>query len=240
MPTNVFFDNYENLDEQNLYNDLLIEYIQIHGQDMWYIPRVLNNLDPVYGADDQSSFDHAYQIEMFIKSVDGFEGEGTFMSKFGLEIRDQVTFTISKTRFEQDIGESEGFPRPREGDLIFFPLNKKCFEIKYVDNKPFFYPFGELFSYDLYCELFAYSNEEFNTGIPDIDRIQTENSQDIFDHAILDDTGKAILDESGWPVLPETFDPQVIDPIDDSDDLQEEGEALLDFSVADPFSEGRY
>jgi hypothetical protein len=154
-----------------------------------------------------------------------------------LEIRDQVTFTVSRRRFNEEIGTVEDIPRPREGDLIFFPLNQKCFEIKYVDNKPFFYPFGELFTYDIHCELFEYSSENFNTGIPEIDKI-VYLSQDLYTHALKDEQGNAILDEDGNPILPENYSPSVIDPLDDTEQLQSEGDDLIDFSVSDPFSSG--
>ncbi len=238
MATNVFFQNYQFHGEQQVYEDLIVEYIKLSGQDMYYIPRVFVNKDTVYGEDDLSQYNKAYLIEIFVRTYDGFEGDGSFMSKFGLEIRDQVTFTVAKRRFDDEIGRYENIPRPREGDLIYFPLNKKSFEIKFVDNKPFFYPFGELFTFDLYCELFEYSNEEFNTGIPEIDVIQYQNSQDLYDWSILDDEGKAILAEDGSPVLEDEFNPTLIDIIDDSDQLQTESDAILDWTVKDPFSEG--
>lgn len=203
---------------------------------MYYIPRVLGDKDDVLGEDGLSEYNKAYLIELYLKTYDGFEGDGQFISKFGLEIREQVTFTVAKRRFDAEIGQPEGFVRPREGDLIYFPLNRKVFEIKFVDNKPFFYPFGELFTYDLQCELFEYSSESFNTGIPDIDRIQAI-SQDEYDWAVLDDNGNAILDDNGHPVLMDSYDQSVIDPLDDTVDLQTEGDALIDFSIADPFSE---
>lgn len=237
MPTNVFFNNFNNFGEQNLYQDLIVEHIKIYGNDMYYIPRVIANLDPVFDQDNLSKYETPYLIELFLRTYDGFEGDGNFVSKFGLEIRDQVTFTVAKRRFDEEIGIPETISRPREGDLIYFPLNKKVFQIKYVDNKPFFYPFGDLFTYDLYCELFEYSNEEFNTGIPEIDRIQYL-SQDQYDWAILDADGKAILAADSTPILQSDYDPALIDPIADNEDLEEEADEIIDWSVSDPFSEG--
>lgn len=245
MVTNVFFNNFKQFGEQKLYEDLIVEAIRIHGQDMYYIPRKAINTDPIYGASDQVYYDDAYLIELYIKSVDGFEGDGSFMSKFSVEIRDQVTFTIAKRVFDDEIGRDNSFPRPREGDLIYFPLNKKCFEIKYVDNKPFFYPLGELFTYDLYCELYEYSNENFNTGITDIDVIQQKFSTNIYDSAILDSSGAAILDSSGYAILPGTYDETNIDPFDDSEVIQtgtgsvgqEGSDDIIDWTEKNPFSE---
>lgn len=240
MATNVFFKNFTSHGEQQVYEDLIVEYIKMSGDDMYYVPYTYRNKDEIYGEDDLKQFNKAYLIEIFVRTYDGFEGDGSFMSKFGLEIRDQVTFTLSRRRFMDEIGDVEQIPRPREGDLIYFPLNKKVFEIKFVDNKPFFYPFGELFTYDLYCELFEYSSEDFNTGIPEIDSIEGAK-QNMFDYGVLDGEGKAILASNGLPILTSEYDPVVIDPIDDSDDLQSEADDIIDWTVADPFSEsGKY
>lgn len=236
MSVNLFFNNYRFHGEQQLYEDLIVENIKIHGDDMYYIPRVIVDKDDVLGEDALSQYNKAYLIELYLKSYDGFAGDGQFVSKFGLEIREQVTFTVAKRRFDEEIGTPENIVRPREGDLIYFPLNRKVFEIRFVDNKPFFYPFGELFTYDLQCELFEYSSEEFNTGIEDIDRIQAI-SQDMYDWAVLDDEGNAILGDDSMPILMDSYDPETVDPIDDSADLQTEGDTLIDFSVADPYSE---
>ena len=132
MATNFFFNNFQSSQEQLLLENLIIESIRIYGQDMYYIPRKLNNYDNVYGADDQSSYENAYSIELYIKSVDGFSGDGDFMSKFGIEIRNQVVFSVAQRRFNEEIGDYTTQVRPNEGDLIYFPLNKKCFQIKYV------------------------------------------------------------------------------------------------------------
>src|SRR5210317_2210389 len=170
MPTNVYFNNYDYAPEQTLYEDLVIESIKIYGHDVKYIPRVLNNFDELYTEDTISSFEKAIDIEMYVKSVDGFTGDGVFLSKYGLEIRDEVTFTVAKRRFERQItGTDPSRNVPKEGDLIYFPLNKKPFQIKFVDYKPFFYQHGKLQTYDRVCELFEYSSEVFNTGNTEID-----------------------------------------------------------------------
>ena len=144
MATNFFFNNFQSSQEQLLLENLIIESIRIYGQDMYYIPRKLNNYDNVYGADDQSSYENAYSIELYIKSVDGFSGDGDFMSKFGIEIRNQVVFSVAQRRFNEEIGDYTTQVRPNEGDLIYFPLNKKCFQIKYVNKFEMFYQLGAL------------------------------------------------------------------------------------------------
>lgn len=228
--------------EQRLLEDLIVESIKIYGEDMYYVPRVLNNKDELYGADDQSSYDEAILVELYIKNVDGFGGDGNFMSKFGLEIRDQVTFTIAKRVFDEEVGAQRDFLRPREGDCIYFPLNNKIFQIKYVDNKPIYYQLGALQVYDLTCELFEYAGESFNTGIPQIDSIQTNLSLDLFDYGIQTETygltdGFMLATEDGDLIANESFNIETIDPTADNDNIELEALNFMDFTERDPFSE---
>ena len=103
--------------------------------DVWYIPRTLVGKDDILNEDDISTFNDAYMAEMYVKSVDGFEGEGDFLSKFGLEIRDSITMTIAKRTYESEVGGYEENVRPLEGDLIYLPLNNKMFEIQHVEHE---------------------------------------------------------------------------------------------------------
>ena len=169
MTTNFYFNNFTNSGEQNLIEDLVIESIRIFGQDIWYLPRTLGAVDDLLNEDDLSKFTNAYMVEMYIKNVDGFEGEGDFLSKFGLQIRDSITFTMSQRKFTQDIGLYDEQVRPNEGDLIYFPLNNKMFELKHVEHEAIFYQMGALQTYDLKCDLFEFSNERFTTGVVEID-----------------------------------------------------------------------
>ena len=237
MATNFYFNNFQNSQEQLLLENLIIESIRIYGENMFYLPRTLNNKDEVYGTDDNSSYDEAILVELYIKNVDGFGGDGSFMSKFGLEIRDQVTLTIAKRVFEDEIGIARDFIRPREGDCIYFPLNRKIFQIKYVDNKPIYYPLGALQMYDLTCELFEYSGEQFNTGIPEIDDIQDKLSLNIYDYGVLTEDNFMLATEDGDYIVMETFNMNTIDPNADNDFIEDEASQFLDFSERDPFSE---
>lgn len=187
MPTtNFYFNNFQSSMEQTLIEDLIIESIKIYGIEVYYMPRSLVNEDVLFGEATLSEFNFAYPIEMYVKSVDGFEGDGDFLSKFGLEIRDAVTLTVAQRRFEEEISEQEttdvedtyGIGRPSEGDLIYFPLNGKFFEVKFVEHEAVFYQMGELQTYDLRCELFEYSHEQFDTGIAEIDTIEDVYSGD--------------------------------------------------------------
>ena len=107
MATNPLFNNYNSATQQDTLERLIIDAIKIYGQDMLYIPRVLNNYDSIYGSDDNSSYETAYSVEMYIKSVNGFSGDGDFMSKFGIEIHDQVIFSVSRKVFQNEVGNSE-------------------------------------------------------------------------------------------------------------------------------------
>ena len=172
MTTSVYFNHHENTSEQALHQDLIIEAIKNYGIDVYYLPRKYVNEDVLYGEDTISEFNQAHLIEMYVKTVDGFEGEGDFISRFGLEIRDQVVFSVARRRFDNlDITEQD---RPREGDVIFLPLNKKLYEIRFVEHESMFYQFGKLPIFDLTCELFQYDDQRIDTGVADIDKVEDE------------------------------------------------------------------
>ena len=199
MATNAFFNltnKYGN--EANLIDDLVIESIRIHGIDLVYLTRSLQSVDEILNEDDLSNFDRAYELEMYVKSVDGFASEGDFLSKFGLTIRDQVTFTVAMRTFEKYVtrlDSSKG--RPNEGDLIFFPANQKFFKIMHVEHESVFYALGQLYVYDIQCELFEYSNERFETGRADVDTyydgIKTEGVTTLDDLNTFDENAKNIF-----------------------------------------------
>jgi hypothetical protein len=234
--------------EQELLHSLIVESIRIYGQDVYYVPRTENSYDGIYGEDDTHSYDNALIIEMYIKSVEGFGGQGSFMSKFGLEIRDQVTFSISIKTFENEVtNQFAHIIRPREGDLIYFPLNKKCFQIKYVDKFQMFYPLGALYLYDAQCELFEYSNEKFNTGIEDIDRLQQNFSFNTYDYGIETEDGYALKTENGIVLTVEQYEEQLahFDPLADNIRIEQESQrdtanTLLSWDETNPFAEGKF
>ena len=125
MPTSNYFQKFDHTNEQNLLQDLMVESIQIFGHDVSYLPRTQNAVDNIYGEDPTSSFESAYPIEMYIKNTDGFEGEGAFVGRFGLEIREQITFSVARRTWDG----TRISVRPLEGDLIWFPMTSKLFEI---------------------------------------------------------------------------------------------------------------
>ena len=178
MPTNVFF-NHAVQTEQHLYEDLVVEALRMYGHNVFYLPREIIEEDSILNEDVQSKFGDSYQVEMYIENTDGFEGEGDLMSKFGLQIRDQATFIISLRTWERFVSLDDNLAtsfRPNEGDLIYFPLSGSMFEIKFVEHEDPFYQVGKLFVFKLKCELFEYSQEDFDTGIGDIDLIEDEQA----------------------------------------------------------------
>ena len=171
MPRNVYFSQAVK-SEQNLYEDLIIESLGIYGQDVYYIPRTLVNRDNVLNEDPASSFDDAYLLEMYIENTEGFEVAGDLYSKFGLEIRDDATFIVSRRRWETRVGvfdDNTIDPRPQEGDLIFLPMTNSFFEISYVEDDSPFYQLSNLPVYRMQCTLFEYNDEDFDTGITAVD-----------------------------------------------------------------------
>lgn len=237
MATNFFFNNFQSSQEQYLLENLIIESIRIYGEDMYYVPRKLNNYDAVYGADDQSSYDNAYSVEMYIKSIDGFSGDGNFMSKFGIEIRDQVIFSVAQRVFSEEVGTNTNQIRPNEGDLIYFPLNKKCFQIKYVNKFEMFYQLGGLQTWEMTCELFEYSGETMNTGIPDIDSLQKKFDANIMHWEIRTEDSEPILTEESEYLVLENSTIEDLIPGADNDEIQAESDLFVDFTSYDPFSE---
>ena len=165
--------------EQNLYEDLIIESIKIYGQDLYYMPRDLVNVDPVFREDPVSKFNSNYLLEMYVDNIDGFDGEGDLFTKFGVEIRDQVTFTVSKRRWQQTVmrydNEITG-TRPFEGDLVFTPFSKKLFQIMHVEHEQPFYQLNNLPVFKLQCELFEYNDEDIDVSNDDISQLERDAS----------------------------------------------------------------
>ncbi len=191
MPTSNYFQKFDHTNEQNLLQDLMVESIQIFGHDVSYLPRTQNAVDNIYGEDPTSSFESAYPIEMYIKNTDGFEGEGAFVGRFGLEIREQITFSVARRTWD-GTGISV---RPLEGDLIWFPMTSKLFEIQFVEHQAVFYQMGKLPVYDLACELFEYSSEDIDTGIKAIDQVEVDNAYSV-EYAYSGESGYFTDDET--------------------------------------------
>jgi hypothetical protein len=221
---------------------LIIESIKIYGHDVKYVVREVQNKDRVYGEDTQTSkYTRAIPIEMYIKNVDGFQGDGDFLSKFNLQIRDQITFTVARRIFTDEVGGYFEFARPREGDLIYFPLNRKVFEIKFVEHEPIFYQMGALQMYDLKCELFEYNSEVFETGDNEIDAMYQHNflgKASIFNMVTDDRYNNVIVTEGGDDLSTEGDQLETVDTAAENDTIENEALEFLDFSEINPFTKG--
>ena len=174
--------------EQRLVQDLINEQLKIYGVEITYIPRKFVRKQTIIEEVQSSKFDDNYSIEAYVNTYDGYSGAGDILTKFGMSLKDEVTLTISKERFEDFISpflaaEDDGTgdsaivlsTRPREGDLIYFPLGQRLFEVKFVEHEQPFYQLGKNYVYELKCELFEYEDEVIDTSIDEIDtQIETE------------------------------------------------------------------
>lgn len=177
MPTNHYFNHFpENItSEQLLVEDLVIESLKIHSMDVYYLPRESRDqIDRLMGEDQLKTFGSAYIIEMYVENVNGMEGEGDLLSKFGLEIRDEMSLLVSRRRFNFTIPT---LTRPREGDIVYIPLVQNFFEITFVEHEnqqAMFYTLGRgrggnVYVYALKMKQFVFSNEQIQTGIEEVD-----------------------------------------------------------------------
>ena len=209
MARNLYFSE-KVRSEMDLYADLVIEALKIYGQDVYYLPRDLVNEDVLLGDDPTSRFPTSHKIEMYIENNEGFDGEGDLYTRFGVEIRDEATFIVSRTRFSAQVRRPDNdiaTDRPTEGDLIYLPLANKMFEIQHVEHEQPFYQIENLPVYKMRCTLFEYSGEDFDTGIEDIQDIEKTGSYQYVLSVIPTGSGaaEATLDfqvlDSGVPVV---------------------------------------
>ena len=280
MATNIYFQN--SITDQNLVNGLHREVIQQAGIDVMYIPRTLVKEDLVLGEDVLSQFNTAYEIEMYVKSSDNFGGPDDAISRFGLDIRDELILIVHAESFKF----ATAMTLPLEGDLIYFPLSKGLFEIKFVEDEQPFYQVGKNYVFELTCELFQYSEEKIDTGT-DADKVERETAYAVDLVLTAGGTGTYIVDEAvyqganlagatgkgivaAWTSSTRTLrvnnivgtfaistnitgatssavwsqaaatDDQLLPtiPFADNKILETDGDAILDFSESDPFSEG--
>ena len=178
MARNIYFSDAIR-SEQKLYENIIIESLKMYGQDVYYLPRTIVNENRILGEDVSSKFSNSYKIEMYIENTEGFDGEGDLFTKFGVEIRDEATFIVSRRRWNTTVGrvdnEIDG-ERPREGDLIFLPLSKSMFEVMHVEHEQPFYQLANLPTFKMRCQLFEYSGEDLDTDLTTIDTIEQTNA----------------------------------------------------------------
>jgi hypothetical protein len=233
---------------QNLYESMLIENIQISGDDYYYIPRELSSrMDNIFGEDVLSSFSAYAILEMYLSDFTGYGGEQEMISKFGIEVRNTATFLVSRKRYGEVVvpilpeGRNAAVKwRPCEGDLIYVPVSKSLFEIKFCDDEsPAFYQLSKKYIWSLRCELVQLNNEKFTTGVPDIDvfninldRLNTGiNQEDGF--SILCEDGGVMLDEDY--VISQAYTEEL--GFGNNDDIKKEFMEIMNFDEKNPFSE---
>ena len=221
MATNTFFNNYARVSEQSLIDDLVIESIKQYGVDVIYISRAIKGRDSIFNEDDFPVYNETFEFETYVKNMEGFEGEGDFLSKFGLQIRDTLTLTVANRTFERYVTrEVVELARPREGDLIYFPLNEKMFEIKYVEHESIFYQMGQTQVFDMQCELIEYANQKFDTGRSEIDNYFADYNTDVYVSNTATLNALAQVDDNASNLI-----------------FEMEADGIIDFSEVDPFSE---
>jgi hypothetical protein len=217
--------------------DLICDAFSMYGIDVLYIPRNMGNYDQLYVADDQSTYTQTIPVDVYLLTVDGFGGDQNIFTKFGLEIRDQITVSMAFREYERKIKPNTNQPRPMEGDLLYFVLNKKCFQIKFVNNKELFYELGKLPTFKLTCELFEYSDEKFDTGVPEIDAIQKNLSLNILDNTVDTESVNILTTEDGSPIIIEKFNLGNIEPTAGNDILKKEDQKIVSWSEKNPWGE---
>ena len=174
MATNLYFSQ-KVRSEQNLYEDIVIEALKAYGQDVYYLPRDIVNEDKIFGDDPVSSFNSSHMLEMYIENTEGFEGEGDLFTRFGVEIRDEATFVVSRRRWADTVARYDNeiiTQRPAEGDVIYLPLSKSFFQITHVEHEMPFYQLSNLPVFKMRCQLYEYTGEDMDTGIDVLDDLE--------------------------------------------------------------------
>lgn len=216
MASNPYFNYFEQNQEQNLMESLVFESLRQKAHDVMYLPRDVDIKDEIMTEPVVQSFSKALPVEMYINNWDNFQGEGQLLSKFGLEIRDQMTLLLTKRAFKRFIQDTTKKDRPWEGDCIYIPMFNNIYQIKYVSSSnPAFYILGKNYVWELTCELLEFSNEQFRTGVSYIDELNPA-----FQH----------YNESD-------YDLESYDRTAQNSKIQEESDKIIDWTESSPFGE---
>lgn len=202
----------DNKNDQTIMNSLIKESIQIQGRTMYYLPRDAQVKDLILGEDVVSAFTLAIPLEMYMKDVNGYDGQREMFSKFGLQIQNSYKLVVSVDRWNQEVKsrfdnntttfQVDNYVRPHEGDLIYDPLTKFLMVLKFVDHDTEFYALGKNYMYHLSCESFLYQNEKMDTSIPEIDAFN-DLSMDDLNFQLMTESGIALRQENGSYLLQE-------------------------------------
>lgn len=239
--TSVHWSDYLNTNEQDLVQDLVDEAIASRGVECLYCPRTPSNENLLYHEDPGSRYLSAHNLDLYVKfGNDGFGGDRTLYTMFGYQVSDRLVFTVSTRTFAQTVGRECGLDRPREGDVIYFPLDKRLYTVSFVEKYPVFFQTGALQTWDVSCELLEYTSQDFQTGIAEIDSVVPLYSQNLLDRALLDHEGKPVLANDGSYLFVGDYDAAEVDPLDDAEDVQEIGDEFLDLTQGgrSPFAGG--
>lgn len=238
MAVSTHFDNFSFFGEQQLLNDLGNDMIKRYGIDVYYMPRSHVNIDKLWLEDTLSQFNQATQIEVYIKTFTGWQGEGDLMQKFGISMADQITFSMMRSRWEEEFTLFQPtLIRPLEGDFIYLPLTHALFEVKFVEHESNFYQTGQLTYYDIRAERVNYSSEKIQTGVSEIDSIASKFSNAGDEFAVVDQNGDYIVTGDGSLIEEGQYSPDKIDGITQNDLFSSQGRQFIDFSKKNPFGE---
>jgi len=249
MATNPYFIAQTGVSaEQNVVEQMTIESIQISGLDLVYIPRTINKLDRIFGEDVLSSFDSYATIEMYILDFQGPGGQSEILSKFGMEIRDTMSFIVSRKRYKEVVvpivpptRDAKVAWRPNEGDLIYLPFSKSLFQIVFVeDEEPGYYQLSKKFVWTLRAELIQFNNEKFDTGHAEVDAYYMANLNRL-DMGILLEDGSGVfeLETGGYALLEDYSVSKEYDDMrgfGDNEAIKAEFVRIMNFDEADPFA----
>ena len=211
--------------EKNLYEDLIIEQLKIYGHDVHYMPRENLFTDNVLG-NTTDKFTDEYMIEMYVEEVNGFAGQGDLIGKFGLDMRDELTFVVARRTFELLVDQPSNtltFNRPKEGDVIYMPLFKKFWQVDFVEDEDPMYQISDLPIFKLKCSTWDYSSESVETGLTEIDEKLDNVTLDLLENQITLESGTT----SSGSLISENIMGQV------SALLSEAGETIVDETDAD-------
>lgn len=203
--------------EVDLVDSLKIEAIQMKGRDMKYMPRDMVNRDPLFGEATLSEFKEFGVVEMYLVSIENFNGDGDLYSKFGLNMTDSATFEVSLTRFQQELAKF-GLKKPRVGDLLYYDLDDALYEIRKVQRDPQFYALGKNYTHILKCSLFQFSHEKLPSD-PDFDTFRDKTT-------VLDIASDNMAKTLG--ISADTF-------LDESKIITEEAGSVEAFDPSNPF-----
>ena len=258
MPVNHYFQGGNGIGndaEKRLHEDLIIESLRQYGHMVYYLPRTIVNKDIILGEDVASRFTQAALIEMYMETTEGFAGQQELISKFGLEIREDTTFTVAKRRWQNAIDDPQTLivsGRPNEGDIIYMPLMNSFFEIQFVEDQEPFFQLGQLPVYKLRCTRWEYSSEKLDTGVDAIDSAEAKFSLDQLNFQVsLENESGAILLENTVVgaddnyLLLEEYQIQTQSPYADNLDLDSAAgfdtastaDDILDFTERNPFGD---